>query len=198
MSEDERSAVFNPFFASKTAGKATGLGLSISDGIVREHGGEINVESEAGNGVTFVVTLPFVQPPVQAPDPAPAPLPTPVARRVLVVDDEPALRNALALFLRSLGHQVDIAGSGADALAATSTVQYDGILLDMRMPDMPGEAVYDKLALRDAKQASRVVFVSGDVHSDAVRALLARTGLRCISKPFILEDVASSLFSDPA
>ena len=198
MSEDERSAVFNPFFASKTAGKATGLGLSISDGIVREHGGEIGVESEAGNGATFVVTLPYVQPPVQAPDPAPAALPVPMARRVLVVDDEPALRNALALFLRSLGHHVDIAGSGADALAATSAVRYDGILLDMRMPDMPGEAVYDELARRDAEQAARVVFVSGDVHSDAVRALLARTGLRCISKPFILEDVASSLFSDPA
>jgi PAS domain S-box-containing protein len=194
--EDERADIFNPFLTARPVGKAASLGLSISAGIIREHGGEILVTSEPGAGAAFTIVLPFVAPPLQKIEPERPVLPTPAQRRVLVVDDEPALRSALALFLRSLGHHVDVAGSGADALAAAGSARYDAILLDMRMPDMPGDAVYDELARRDPDQAARVVFVSGDVHSDAVRSLLARTGRTCISKPFILEDVASSLFSE--
>jgi PAS domain S-box-containing protein len=197
MSEEERTALFNPFHAPRGSGKTAGLAMSVSDGIIREIGGEITMASETGKGTTFTVVFPHVPLPERSPERAPAVLPTPEPRRLLVVDDEPSLRNALTLFLRSLGHNVDIAGSGAEALAATGATRYDGILLDMRMPDMPGEVVYDELMRRDPQQAARVVFVSGDVHSDAVRALLARTGRHCISKPFVLEDVASSLFSEP-
>jgi DNA-binding NarL/FixJ family response regulator len=62
---------------------------------------------------------------------------------------------------------------------------------------MPGDELYDEILKHAPEQASRVVFVSGDADSDAVRSLLARTGRQCISKPFVLEDVASSLFSEP-
>ena len=194
--EEERADIFNPLLTATPAGKAASLGLSISAGIIREHGGEMKVTAEPGAGAAFIVALPFVAPPKAEVDPAPATLPAPAQRRVLVVDDEPALRSALALFLRSLGHHVDVVGSGTEALAATAAARYDGILLDVRMSDMPGDAVYDELVRRDPAQAARVVFVSGDAYSDAVRALLARTGRTCISKPFVLEDVASSLFSE--
>jgi two-component system NtrC family sensor kinase len=194
--DEERADILKPFLTARPVGKAASLGLSISAGIVREHGGKITVTSDPGAGAAFVVELPFVAPPKREVEPVPTTLPAPAQRRVLVVDDEPALRGALALFLRSLGHHVDVAGSGAEALVAAASGRYDGILLDMRMSDMPGDAVYDELARRDPDQAARVVFVSGDAYSDAVRALLARTGRTCISKPFVLEDVASSLFSD--
>ena len=197
LSDEDRAALFNPFFAVMAAGKATGLGVSVADNIVREHGGHLTVTAGASAGTVLTVVLPVVVPPAHTPDRAPNALPARTARRVLVVDDEPALRNALMLFLRSLGHQVDTAGSGAEALAAVTAARYDGILLDMRMPDMPGEAVYDELVRRDPQQAARVVFVSGDTHSDAMRALLARTERPCIAKPFVLEDVARTLFSEP-
>jgi CheY-like chemotaxis protein len=118
-------------------------------------------------------------------------------RRVLVADDESAVREALQLFLRSLGHKVDVAGSGLEATARLETHQYDAILLDLRMPDVSGEVVYEKLLLRDPQLATRVIFVTGDPHSGSVGEFVARSGRPYISKPFVLEDVAR-LISDAA
>ncbi|NUO63780.1 MAG: PAS domain S-box protein [Gemmatimonadaceae bacterium] len=192
--------IFNPFYTTKGVGKGTGLGLSIADGIVREHAGRISVESAAGSGATFSVALPVTATPASA-HPAPPPAPAVEnerSRRVLVADDERAVREALQIFLRSLGHQVDVAGSGLEAIARLESRRYDAILLDLRMPDMAGGAVYDKLLRHDPEHAARIVFVTGDAFSDSARALIERSGRPYISKPFALEDVARVIFTTAA
>lgn len=197
---DERSLerIFTPFFTTKEVGKGTGLGLSISDGIVREHGGRIDVSSQPGAGATFTVELPWIAPP-KAEDGAAEAAAGGSARmrRILVADDESSVREALQLFLRSLGHKVDVAGSGLEAIERLESHQYDAILLDLRMPDVAGDAVYRRLLDRDPRMAMRVIFVTGDAHSGPAGEFIAESGRPFISKPFVLEDVAR-LISDAA
>jgi PAS domain S-box-containing protein len=196
MSEDVVDQIFNPFYTTQPVGKGTGLGLSISDGIVREHGGRINVVSSPGAGATFRIELPRVEPPaVASGDGAPtqAPSPSVARKRVLVADDEPSIREALQLFLRSLGHHVDVAETGREAAARLDDGSYDLVLLDLRMPDVPGDAVYDSLLKKNPRQAARVVFVTGNVPGTPALDRVERTGRPHISKPFSLEDIARLL-----
>ena len=188
--------IFNPFYTTKPVGQGTGLGLSISDGIVREHGGRIRVDTSPGGGATFVVELPYVVPPA-VPD-TEVSLPAKgreTGRRMLVVDDEPAMRAAVSGFLMSLGNQVHVAANGADARALLATSEYDVVLLDLRMPDLGGEALYRDMVERDARHARRVVFVTGDLQSAAAQRFLIEAGRPVIGKPFQLDDLAAVLAS---
>ena len=189
---DERSLdrLFTPFYTTKAVGKGTGLGLSISDAIVREHAGEITVRSTPGEGATFTVELPRVAPPAVGEGAAESSADAARKWRILVADDESSVREALQLFLRSLGHKVDVASSGMEAVSRLESHQYDAILLDLRMPDVSGDVVYRKLVARDPQLASRVIFVTGDAHSGTLGDFVATTGRPYISKPFVLEDVA--------
>jgi len=112
-----------------------------------------------------------------------------------VVDDEPAMRAAVSGFLTSLGHKVHVAANGADARALLATSEYDVVLLDLRMPDLGGEALFRELVQRDARHAERVVFVTGDHQSEAAQRFLTETGRPFIGKPFQLDDLAAVLAS---
>lgn len=194
VAEEERDRIFNPFFTTKPVGQGTGLGLSISDGIVRQHGGQIRVESTPGSGATFELRVPVVPAPAEPPahQQTSVPLP-PVAdgRRLLVVDDEPAMRTAIGNFLTSLGHGVTVAAGGREARALLTNNEYDVVLLDLRMPDLGGDALYHELVENDPKHARRVVFVTGDTHNAQARRFLAEAGRPSVSKPFQLDDLAN-------
>jgi PAS domain S-box-containing protein len=186
--------IFNPFFTTKPVGEGTGLGLSISDAIIREHGGQIRVSSRPGEGATFRVELPIVHAPLPRGGELSAPPELSTApRTILIVDDEPALRAALSLYLEREGHTVDAAASGLEALEYARSRRYDAILLDLRMPDMSGDMLFTELEASDPEHAARVVFATGDIDSEAARAFLERTGRPYICKPFALEEVASLL-----
>jgi PAS domain S-box-containing protein len=188
--------IFNPFFTTKPVGEGTGLGLSISDGILREHGGRIRVESQAGHGATFILELPLVTPPLADDVPPQEPTkPVTGAKRLLIVDDEPTIRQAIAKFFRSLGHEVDAVGSGREAIAHAETVRYDAVMLDLRLPDRPGDEIFAELrALAGAP--GRVVFITGDTQSETARRALAATGCAIVSKPFLLDELAAVVLAE--
>lgn len=185
------SRIFNPFFTTKPVGEGTGLGLSISDGIVREHGGRIRVDSRPGHGATFEIELPHANPP--SPTPVDGDEPAAVAagtKRLLVVDDEAAIRHAVSIFFRSLGHVVDVASNGAEALARARAASYDAMLLDLRLPDTTGDAMLRALQ-QEGCVPERVVFVTGDTQSDAAQAILRATGCDVVGKPFLFDELAA-------
>jgi len=199
IAQEHLPRIFNPFFTTKPVGEGTGLGLSISDGIVREHGGRIQAESPTPGGAVFTVELPFVEPPgFESSTSRTTPRGADEMQRVLVVDDEPSIRGAVTSFLRSRGHAVDTVGSGREALALVAQRRYDAVLLDLRMPDMPGDALYHELRRREPGIAERIVFLTGDTQSESARGFLASTGRPMVSKPFLLDDLAAVLFAPPA
>ena len=195
IAREQLDRIFNPFFTTKPVGQGTGLGLSISDGIIREHGGRIRVESMPGAGASFIVELPYVAITTPAAGPGRTPEHPVRSRRMLVVDDESAMRSALAGFLGSLGHDVDVAPDAAAGRALLATSEYDVVVLDLRMPGLDGEALYRELCRDDPFHACRVVFVTGDLQSEASRRFLAEVDRPVIAKPFELDDLAAVLAS---
>jgi two-component system NtrC family sensor kinase len=196
IAPEHLSRVFNPFFTTKPVGEGTGLGLSISDGIVREHGGRIRVDSAPGLGAVFTIELPIVAPPTVEEPPAAVPEPVRApSKRLLVVDDEPAIRSAVISYFESLGHLVDAAPTGRAAIARLQTESYDALLLDLRLPDITGDAVLREVE-RSGRAPTRVVFVTGDTQSESAREILRATGRPVIAKPFVLEELAAAVLAE--
>src|SRR5690606_35171231 len=133
--------IFDPFFTTKSRTEGTGLGLSLVHKIISEHGGDIHAESEVGRGAAFHIHLPAA-PVLQAAAPAAAMHAPPPTRslRILIVDDEPAIRSALSRYLTRRGHAVDVAAEGAAALRMIEADgAYDIVLSDLRMPGLGGD-----------------------------------------------------------
>jgi two-component system NtrC family sensor kinase len=114
-------------------------------------------------------------------------------RRMLVVDDEPDIRETLAEILEHYGFLVDIAGSGHEALTLIQANPYDGVLSDIRMPGLNGMELYRQLATLKPELANRFVVVTGDDLSGSVRAFLDETRVPVIEKPFGPADVRKVL-----
>jgi len=177
--------IFNPFFTTKPTGHGTGLGLSISLGIVREHEGRIWAENAAQGGARFVVELPVIVPRASGEFPAAlAAHPVGDSLHILVVDDEASVRVALQRYLAARGHNVETTASGQDALALLRAGQYDAVIVDMRMPDLSGEQLFEELRAADREHAERVIFTTGDLVSEQMRRFLDGSGRPCVPKPF--------------
>jgi len=180
--------IFNPFFTTKPTGSGTGLGLSISLGIVREHEGKIWAEnsSQSGSGARFVVEIPITEPRPSGEHTAVAHVESPSADslRVLVIDDEASVRVSLQRYLAAKGHQVETTASGEDGLLRLKASKYDAVILDMRMPDLSGEQLYERLRSNDPTHAERVIFTTGDLVNEQMRRFLDGTGRPCVAKPF--------------
>lgn len=194
--QESLDRIFNPFFTTKPTGKGTGLGLSISLGIVSEHGGRIWAGNVQGGGARFCIELPVTALAEAATPEEEAPRRVSDALRILVVDDEEPLRIALHRFLTGEGHEVCTAESGTAALARLEQERFDVLVLDMRMPDMSGKQIYERLAKQQPHLARRVIFTTGDTVSAELRQFLTETGQPFIPKPFEFRAIVSALSDD--
>jgi two-component system cell cycle sensor histidine kinase/response regulator CckA len=154
--------LFEPFFTTKTAGEGVGLGLAQVYGIVRRHGGYIDVTSTVGQGATFSLYLPALSMPADiAPDPKPIELAQGHGETLLVVEDEPTVLETVRFALVHLGYNVLTAGSGRQALELYD--QHPGaiplVLTDMTMPEMGGMALARALWAKDPDL--RVIVLTG-------------------------------------
>jgi len=187
--------VFEPRFTTKAGGQGTGLGLAISRDIVREHGGSLRVESEAGSGAAFTIVLPIaiVDGALEAAPAAQAGAPP--RRRWLVVDDEEVVVEVLRRVLESEGQQVESALGAQEALERLARSTFDYVIVDVRMPDMSGEEVKALIDYRLPHLRGRVALCTGDVLSDRSQALLRSTNAPVIEKPFIDADLRRTIRS---
>ena len=180
--------LFTPFFTTKPAGVGTGLGLAISHRIISSLGGSLDFQSEIGKGSTFRVRLPVAPinlPPVTQKIPVAS---TPTRRgRVLVIDDEDSLVQAIRRYL-SQEHEVDGVTSARTAIEMlTRGMRYDAIVCDLMMPQITGMDVHAAVMKLDPALAERMIFVTGGAFTESAREFLDNIPNQRIEKPFDLK-----------
>ena len=185
MDAATKSRMFEPFFTTKEKGKGTGLGLSIVYGIVKQHGGEILVSSEPGQGTVFKIYLPAAATPAEAP--APGDAETRAAATgctILLGEDEGQVRHLARTMRVRQGHRVLEAGSAEEALAvarvASETI--DLLLTDIVMPRINGLELAREL--RILRPAMRTLFMSGYTDSNVVGQDMIEANMPFLQKPF--------------
>jgi PAS domain S-box-containing protein len=167
MTEEVRQRCFEPFFSTKGE-RGTGLGLAIVYGIVQRHGGGIDIQSEVGKGTAVVIRLPVAQTEdgeLRSHGNAPLrPL------RVLVVEDEPQVRDIEAEYLRGDGHTVETAENGREAMERFKHGRFDVVVADRAMPGMSGDRLTE--AIKELSPGTPVLMVTGfaDMPTDGAKA----------------------------
>jgi signal transduction histidine kinase len=183
ISAENLSRIFEPMFTTKPVGIGTGLGLPICRRIVNEAGGTIEVESEIGIGSVFRVVLPRAEAPSAAERPAAA-APAATGRgRVLVVDDEPTLCDAISRMLAA-DHEVSTTTEAQEALRRIEGGErFDVIFCDLMMPQMTGIELHEALTRVAPDQAQKMVFITGGAFTPTARAFLDNSKAT-LEKPF--------------
>jgi two-component system cell cycle sensor histidine kinase/response regulator CckA len=187
MSKEVKSRVFEPFFSTKEVGKGTGLGLATCYGIIKQSGGHINVYSEPGRGSTFKIYLPQVDA-VTIETPAQR-LDTPNLPRgietILLVEDDPALREMATTLLRRLGYTVLAAANGIEALSQTHHPErghIDLLFTDVVMPHMSGKELADRI--QSLYPHTKILFTSAYTENAIMHQGILNEGIALLQKPF--------------
>ena len=187
--------IFEPFFTTKQPGVGTGLGLAQVYGIVKQHGGEISVDSALNVGTTFTLYLPALDAPSEAPpgDEEVLAAPAGARRTILLVEDSEATRIAIEDTLDMLGYRVLAASTGREALALFSRheEEIDVVLSDMVMPEMGGVELYQTLTQENPDLI--MIVMTGYPLADEGRSLLQEGIVDWIHKPFSPQAIAGKL-----
>ncbi len=183
MDRATQARVFDPFFTTKEKGKGTGLGLATAFGIVKQSGGSIFLYSELDAGTTFKVYLPQTEAPRASDRPSSMVLPAPRGTEtVLVVEDDPSVRQVTSTILTLQGYRVLVAASGEEAIGVAH--QHDDIRLlvtDVVMPKMSGKEL--ALALLAFRPTLKVLYVSGYTDNTIVHHGVLDEGVEFLQKP---------------
>jgi PAS domain S-box-containing protein len=193
--EENLQTIFDPFFTTREVGQGTGLGLSVCHGIITEHNGKIWAESESGKGATFVIELPLTSEELQVESSEVVEEePARVAKaKILVVDDEPVIRQFISQVLSEQGHTVETADSADAALKMVKAKRYRLILLDIKMPGMSGVELYKRFQEIAPSLTKRVVFITGDVMGKRTISFLNKTKTPYMMKPFDARELKTGI-----
>ena len=203
MDRETIRRVFEPFFTTKTRGKGTGLGLSMVYSFVKQSGGHINISSEEGAGTTFRLYIPLTDSPVeegiQIMDMQPV---EKKSRKILLVEDDPAVRRLVGRVLVDNGYSVVQTGvpTEAEDLMRQSSQPIDLLVSDVVMPEMNGPAMVAQL--RKIDPGLKVLFMSGFSEETVISQGVASTTEHFLHKPFspqqICRKVAEVLNESPS
>jgi PAS domain S-box-containing protein len=184
VDEADRQRIFEPFYTTKREAKSTGLGLSAAYGTVKEHGGAISLQSPPGEGAAFEILLPLAAEEIR-----PATRPEPDETRsgggtVLLVDDEPTVRQMGRQLLESLGYAVFAAASGQEAeeVYQRHGEEIDLVILDLVMPHQSGRECF--AALQEQDPAVRVLLSSGFPRDEEIDTIIDQGAVGFVKKPY--------------
>ncbi len=196
MDRETRAHIFEPFFTTKQPGKGTGLGLATIYGIVRQAGGHIWLYSEPGQGSTFKLYFPRVDAPATD-EAAPSHGSAPSQGTVLVVEDEPAVRDMTIQVLRRAGWTVVAVASGDEALALVDSraQPFDAMVSDVVMPGISGIELASRVL--DRQPGMRIVLLSGYTAETLDLERVVKRGVRFAAKPVTSRQLVAAL-SDAA
>jgi nitrogen-specific signal transduction histidine kinase/CheY-like chemotaxis protein len=185
--------IFDPFFTTKEVGKGTGLGLSIVYGIVKQSGGYIWVYSEPGQGTTFKLYFPATAAPLDTTASRLESVSRPAGQTVLVVEDDPGIRDNVRDCLLQLGYHALVAESARAAMTVCDDLdgKIDLVLTDLVMAGRSGHELAHELAERYPNV--RVLFMSGYTEDSATRRDILLKGSSFLQKPFSVVDLANAV-----
>ncbi len=192
MDETTRKRIFDPFFTTKEMGRGTGLGLASAYGIIKNHGGYINVSSEKGEGTTFNIYLPVTKEKIVE-EKKPSEKLLKGEEMVLLVDDEDMILEVGKEMLAKMGYEVLTAGSGKKALEIyrKKKDQIGIVILDMIMPEMGGGETYDKM--KKINPGIKALLSSGYSINGQATEILKRGCNAFIQKPFSVTTLSLKL-----
>lgn len=191
--------IFVPFFTTKPKGQGTGLGLPSVYGAVKAHGGTVTVSSELGVGTCFglYLPIPLAEQGCETPTPLPGPRDAQAAAcrrgRVLVVDDEPGIRDTLDRNLTRMGYTVELAADGQEALErfARDPHAIDLVIMDVTMPRLSGDDAFR--AMRELRSDVDVILMSGFSRRAVLQRVLGEGAAGVLKKPFTREELDAEL-----
>jgi two-component system cell cycle sensor histidine kinase/response regulator CckA len=193
MDESTKQRIFEPFFTTKEMGRGTGLGLASAYGIIKNHGGFITVWSEKGNGATFTIHLPVSLKEKRKDTVTPDERIAHGCETILLVDDEPMILDIGSEILGTLGYKVLPAKSGKEGLEVFTQYKndIDLVILDMVMPGMSGEEVFEKII--EIKPDAKTLLSSGYSLDGQAKTIMKRGCGGFIQKPFRVESFATKI-----
>ena len=192
MGKATQKKIFDPFFTTKEMGRGTGLGLASSYGIIKNHGGLINVYSEKGHGTTFNIYLPASSKEIVE-DTKPSGDTVRGTETVLFVDDEDIIIEVAEELFKELGYEVLIARGGKEAVEIyeKNKDRIDIVILDMIMPDMSGSVTYDRM--KEIDPGIKVLLSSGYSVNGQGTEIMGRGCNGFIQKPFKIKELSQKL-----
>jgi two-component system cell cycle sensor histidine kinase/response regulator CckA len=193
MDNATQQRIFDPFFSTKEMGRGTGLGLASAYGIIKNHGGAINVYSEKGKGATFHIYLPASGKKVSITKKGVADEIPKGTETVLLVDDEDMILDVSKDMLTAIGYKVLVAGSGKEAIEVYGKHKdtIDLVIVDMIMPGMGGGEVYDRV--KEINPNVKVLLSSGYSIDSEAKDILARGCNGFAQKPFSVHGLSEKI-----
>jgi CheY-like chemotaxis protein len=187
------SRVTDPFFTTKPAGRGTGLGLAMVYGAMKAHGGFLDIKSLVGKGTQITLRFPSVtETAAGEASPSTGRIPSGERLHILLVDDDELIRSTLPQMLEQLGHRVETASSGLEAIRRLDAgLAADLVILDHNMPGMSGAETLPRII--QLRPEARIILATGFLDTELKLLLVGFPSVQTLQKPFSMEELRQAV-----